>query len=149
MSSQNGIEEIITVNDTETFFNYLGVRYENEFEKIIPAVGELLIASYLNIDAEIIKTNFNDGIDYKLIEKCEPHSKTFLDNQILIYTGGIMAKEFSKWCEVDPYVINCTNMNPNTGAWKVSIKRSIRSKKDKTPDTALDLTALYKKFNSR
>ena len=69
---------------------------------------------------------------------------------IIVVTGhGIMSREFSKWCEVDPYVTNCTNMNPNTGAWKVSIKRSTRSTKDKTPDTALDLTALYKKFNSR
>jgi hypothetical protein len=70
---------------------------------------------------------------------------------LIVVTGhGMMAREFKGWCDADPYVIGCTNMNPNTGAWKVNIKKSsIKVEKQKVPDTALDLKQLYKKFNSR
>ena len=70
---------------------------------------------------------------------------------VIVVTGhGLMQREFLGWCNADPYVLDCKNLNPNEGAWKVSIKKSsIKIEKQKVPDTALNIKQLYKKYNAR
>ena len=67
---------------------------------------------------------------------------------IIVITGhGAMSKEIQAWCDVDPYVTEIKRLDPNTGAWKVSIKKnqSVKTREE----TPVDLTGLYKKWNKK
>ena len=67
---------------------------------------------------------------------------------ITVVTGhGLMSKEIEGWCDVDPYVTEITRLDPNTGAWKVSIKKNQSVKSREEPP--VDLTGLYKKWNKK
>lgn len=68
--------------------------------------------------------------------------------KITIITGhGIMSTEFPNWVSADPYAISCERQNPNTGAWVVHIKKNTTSQPEDR--SHIDLTGLYKKFNSK
>lgn len=62
-----------------------------------------------------------------------------------------MSAEFPGWVSADPYAIACKRQNPNTGAWVVHIKKNKSTMTSQTSPAqgAVDLTGLYKKFNSR
>lgn len=71
---------------------------------------------------------------------------------VVVVTGhGAMSTEFERWCEADPYVTHCTRLDPNTGAWRVFLIK--KPKKSNTvsqpPSNILDLSRLFRKFNSR
>jgi DNA-nicking Smr family endonuclease len=66
--------------------------------------------------------------------------------RLTVVTGyGIMQNEFRTWVENDPYADNAKSLDPNKGAWHVSIKKPA-IKKEKHPEP-VDLTGLYKKYN--
>lgn len=50
-----------------------------------------------------------------------------------------MAKEFIGWISADPYAIKCERLNPNTGAWRITIKKS-PIKKEKNRKTKFNWT---------
>lgn len=70
--------------------------------------------------------------------------------KITVITGhGAMSAEFPGWVSADPYAVMCERQNPNTGAWVVHIKKNTTGIKQRTTTTSVDLSGLYKKFNSR
>lgn len=60
-----------------------------------------------------------------------------------------MSAEFQGWVSADPYALRCERQNPNTGSWSVKIKKNSSIPVPHTRNTTLDLTGLYKKFNSK
>ncbi len=80
--------------------------------------------------------------------KYRSHTQLCYFNKVkktIVITGhGIMAKEFIGWISADPYAIKCERLNPNTGAWRITIKKS-PIKKEK--NEKLNLIGLYKKFH--
>jgi hypothetical protein len=55
-----------------------------------------------------------------------------------------MSKEFMGWANADPYAIKCEQLNPNTGAWRVYIRKSNSQPTSREP---VNLLQLYKKFH--
>ena len=62
----------------------------------------------------------------------------------VIIGHGIMATEFKGWVSSDPYALECERLDPNTGAWRVTIKKSPIKKEE---NKKLNLIGLYKKFH--
>ena len=44
-------------------------------------------------------------------------------NIVVIVGHGEMSKEFSRWCEADPFVKEARTFERNAGAWRVIIKK--------------------------
>ena len=80
--------------------------------------------------------------------KYRSHTQLCYFNQIkktVVITGhGIMSKEFTGWISADPYAIKCERLNPNTGAWRVYIRKSPTKKETYEK---INLIGLYKKFH--
>jgi DNA-nicking Smr family endonuclease len=83
-------------------------------------------------------------------QKYRSHTQLCYFNKVkktVVITGhGIMAREFIGWVSADPYSIKCERLNPNTGAWRVYIRKSQST--DKKPEP-VNLLQLYKKFHPR
>ena len=44
---------------------------------------------------------------------------------VVIVGHGEMSKEFSRWCEVDPFVKEARRFEKNAGAWRVILKKKL------------------------
>lgn len=67
---------------------------------------------------------------------------------VVVVTGhGIMSTEFERWCAADPYVTECSNLNPNTGAWRVKIRPSSKRTPQEPPKNILDFAKLLRKYS--
>mgnify|MGYP000017616761 CR=1 FL=1 len=80
-------------------------------------------------------------------QKYRSHTRLCYYNQvkkITVITGhGIMSTEFTGWVNADPYAIKCERLDPNTGAWRVYIRKSSSKPINREP---VNLLNLYKKF---
>lgn len=78
-------------------------------------------------------------------EQCYRENKK---STIVITGHGIMSTEFPGWCDADPFVTGYKRMDPNTGSWHLSIKKS---KKNATaivpPKTIVDYAKLLRKYS--
>lgn len=65
---------------------------------------------------------------------------------IVVITGhGQIGNEIPAWVHNNQYTTSCSRLDPNTGAYKITlIKNKQVPKEEKHP---VDLTGLYKKFN--
>lgn len=71
------------------------------------------------------------------------------NKKIIVITGhGIMGQEFPGWCAADPYVSSVSRLDPNKGAWTVTLKISSVSKKKNTAANFSSLVDLYKYYNN-
>jgi DNA-nicking Smr family endonuclease len=81
-------------------------------------------------------------------QKYRSHTQLCYYNKVkktIVITGhGIMSKEFMDWVNADPYTIKCEQLNPNTGAWRVHIRKSNSQPTNSKP---INLLQLYKKFH--
>jgi DNA-nicking Smr family endonuclease len=81
-------------------------------------------------------------------QKYRSHTELCYYNKVkktIVITGhGIMSKEFMGWANADPYAIKCEQLNPNTGAWRVYIRKSNSQPTSREP---VNLLQLYKKFH--
>lgn len=69
--------------------------------------------------------------------------------RIVVVTGhGAMSTEIERWCEADPYVVECQRLDPNTGAWSVTLKRRSKAQqKIEPPKSMVDFSKLIQKFS--
>jgi DNA-nicking Smr family endonuclease len=67
--------------------------------------------------------------------------------RLTVVTGyGVMQKEFVTWVANDPYAESAKSLDPNKGAWRVTIRKQSTKKKVEEPQP-INLQLLYKKFN--